>query len=194
MSVLSQILSSRTRAEIFRLLFGLGERELHLRDIERRTGLAVGTVRGELRKLLRLDLITARRDGNRLYYRANLEHPLYGDIRALVMKTSGLADVLRPRLEDGSIGIAFVFGSVADGSEKAASDVDLFIIGSAGLRALSSRLSGVAEELGREVNPYVLSPEEYRRRKKRGDHFLSRVLAAPKLFLVGTADELESMG
>jgi hypothetical protein len=59
---------------------------------------------------------------------------------------------------------------------------------------LSSRLSGVAEELGREVNPYVLSPEEYRRRKKRGDHFLSRVLAAPKLFLVGTADELESMG
>jgi DNA-binding transcriptional ArsR family regulator len=194
MSVLSQILSSRTRAEIFRLLFGLGERELHLRDIERRTGLAVGTVRGELRKLLRLDLITARRDGNRLYYRANREHPLYGDIRALVMKTSGLADVLRPRLEDGSIGIAFVFGSVADGSEKAASDVDLFVIGSVGLRALSSRLSGVADELGREVSPYVLSPEEYRRRKKRGDHFLSRVLVAPKLFLVGTADELESMG
>jgi len=194
MSVLIQILSSRTRAEIFRLLFGLGERELHLRDIVRRSGLAVGTVRSELRKLECLDLVTARRDGNRLYYRANTRHPLYRDIHTLVLKTSGLVDVLRSRLEGEGIAVAFVFGSVAAGQENAASDVDLFVIGRVGLRALSSRLSGAAEELGREINPYVLKLEEYLQRKKRGDHFLKRVLASPRLFLVGTADDLDAMG
>jgi len=194
MSVLAEILSSRTRAEIFRLLFGLGGLELHLREIVRRSGLSVGTVRGELRRLERLDLVVSRRDGNRLYYRANPRHPLYGDIRALVLKTSGLADVLRPRLETEKIEVAFVFGSVAEGREKAGSDVDLFIIGEIGLRAASGRLSGAAEQLGREVNPVVMRPEEFLRRRKRRDHFLAGVLASPKLFLVGSADELDAMG
>ena len=82
----------RARAEIFRLLFGVTDRELHVREIERRTGLTIGTVRQELGKLERTELVNARRDGNRLYYSANKEHPFYPGIHSLVVKTAGLVD------------------------------------------------------------------------------------------------------
>ena len=94
MSVLHEILSSRVRSEIFRLLFGASERQLYVREMERRTGLSVATVRQELQKLLRMQLVEAQRSGNRLYYRANKGHPLYPDIRNMVLKTAGMVDVL----------------------------------------------------------------------------------------------------
>ena len=99
MNLLAEILSSKIRAEIFRMLFGVNGGELHMREIERRSGLAIGTIQQELKKLLRLDLIKKRKDGNRLYYEANQEHPLYPDIRNLVLKTVGLVDCFREALK-----------------------------------------------------------------------------------------------
>jgi DNA-binding transcriptional ArsR family regulator len=118
MSTLADILSSRVKAEVFRLLFGLGESPLHLREIERRSGLAVGTVRQELQRLVSLGLVEKRPDGNRRLYTANRHHPLYPDIRKLVLKTSGLAEVLRAALEqEPAIWLAFVFGTLARGED-----------------------------------------------------------------------------
>ena len=133
MNVLAEILSSKIRAEIFRLLFGTSVEELHMREIERRSGYAIGTIQTELKKLLRLDLVKKRKDGNRLYYRANKENPLYPDIRSLVLKTIGLGDILKNVLrQDSDISIAFVFGSIARHEEMAGSDVDLMVIGKLG--------------------------------------------------------------
>ena len=99
MGILAELLSSRIRAGIFRILFGVApDTELHMREIERRTGFAIGTVQKELHKLHRLDIITRVKDGNRVYYHANTAHPLYPDIRGLVLKTSGLADVIKNAL------------------------------------------------------------------------------------------------
>ena len=111
------------------------------------------------------------------------------------MKTSGLAGVLRKALlPESAVRLAFVFGSVASGEENALSDIDLMVIGSLGLRTLVSRLSGVATQLGRELNPHIFSGAEFGRRKKSGDHFLTTVLAAPRLFLIGDEHELEGLG
>src|SRR5512136_828627 len=98
MNILAEILSSGVRAEIFRLLFGLDRAELHLREIVRGSGFSVGTVQTEMKKLSRLDLVHHRRDGNRLNYRANSGHPLYPEIRGLVLKTIGLVNILRDAL------------------------------------------------------------------------------------------------
>ena len=95
MDVLAKILSSGVRAEIFRVLFGLSAEELHMREIQRRSGFAIGTIQTELRKLLELDLVQKRRDGNRAYFSANREHSLFIDIHKLVLKTAGLVDVLK---------------------------------------------------------------------------------------------------
>lgn len=194
MPTLSDILSSRVRAEIFRLLFGLDEQELHLREMERQTGLSLGTVRQDLQKLVKLDLVKTRRDGNRLYYRANTDHPLYPEIRKLVLKTSGLVEIFKKVLDREGIQVAFIFGSLASNRERAASDVDLMVIGAVSLRSLSSWLAGASDQIGREINPHTMSVEEFRRRRQKADHFLSTVLESPKLFIVGKEHDLESMG
>jgi len=194
MNRLAELLSSRARAEIFRLLFnGMGE-EIHVREIERRSGLNDSTLRQELRKLVRLELVQSRRDSNRVYYRAKTENPLYPEIRNLVLKTSGLFDVLKSTLTDKRILVAFVFGSVARGEEKAGSDVDLMVIGQLGLRDLSRLLSGIEEKIGREVNPHVLREEEFGKRIRAKEHFVSSVMESPKIFIIGSQRELEAMG
>ena len=194
MNLLTEILSSRVRAEIFRLLFGVKDRELHVREIERQTGLTIATVRQELQKLERTELVISRKDGNRLYYQANKAHPLYSDIHNLVLKTSGLVEVLKEVLDRAEIKIAFVFGSIAGDDVGAGSDVDLLVVSETGLRAVSEWLSGISETIGREVNPYILSETEFKKRSQRGEHFLKQVLNSPKLFIVGNEDDLKSMG
>jgi DNA-binding transcriptional ArsR family regulator len=194
MGTLADILSSRVRAEIFRLLFGLNEKELHLREMERQTVLSLGTVRQDLQKLVKLDLVKTRRDGNRLYYRANTEHPLYPEIRHLVLKTAGLVEIFKSALDREGIQVAFIFGSLASSKERAESDVDLMVIGAVGLRTLSGWLAGVSEKIGREINPHTLSVEEFRQRKQKGNHFLTKVLESPRLFIIGNENDLEAMG
>ncbi|MBI4326941.1 MAG: nucleotidyltransferase domain-containing protein [Chloroflexi bacterium] len=184
------IVSSRVKAEILRLLFGLRQPELHLRELARQSGLSLGSIQQELRRLTRVGVVIARKDGNRVYYRANSRHPVHGDVCSLVLKTNGLAGVLHQALQDQQVRLAFVFGSIARGETRAESDVDLMVIGQVGLRRLTQLLSGVAERLGREINPHVLTSEEFQERKVRGDQFLTSILAAPKLFVKGTEDEL----
>lgn len=193
MNVLAEILSSRVRAEIFRLLFGAPGGELHTREIQRRAHLSLGTVQQELQKLKRLELIASSKDGNRVSYQANKVHPLYPEIHRLVLKTSGLVDVLGTALTDPKIEWAFVFGSIARGEGTAGSDIDLMIIGNLGLREVTGLLSGVADQIGLEVNPHVLRRAEFLKRKAAGEPFLMRVLAAPKVFAVGDPHEFDAM-
>src|SRR5438552_1764472 len=195
MGTLTALISSNVKAEVFRLLFGLDGGPLHLREIERRSGLAGATVQQELKRLTRLGVIEAQPDGNRTYYVAREDHPLYPEIRGLVLKTSGLADLLRNALQkEKNIGIAFVFGSFAHSRERAHSDVDLVVIGGVGLRQLMKLLSGVSEKIGREINPHVFTPAEFRRRKGIGDHFVRSVLAEPRIFIIGDEHELGAVG
>ena len=191
---LRDIVSSKRKAEVFRLLFGIDQRNCHLRDLARQAGLAVRTVQQELAGLAKVGLITARRDGNRLYYQANQDNPIYCDLRNIVIKTAGLVGVLQGPLDVPGIDLAFVFGSLAAGNARSTSDVDLMIIGTAGLRRVAQLLSGLSDRLGREINPHVLTTQEFLRRKRAADHFVSSVLASPRLFVIGSEHELAKLG
>jgi predicted nucleotidyltransferase len=187
---LLQILFPQVRAEVLRLLFADETRELHLRELTRQSGLSLGTLQTEVEKLRAADLLLSRRDGNRLYFRANAAHPLFADLRQLVLKTAGLREVLADALRDvPGIELAFVFGSLAAGTGKAGSDVDLLVIGDAGLRTLAPRLRPAAERLGREINPVTMTAAEFIRDRTKKT-FLRDVLAKDKLFLKGNSDEL----
>ncbi|MDR1281352.1 MAG: hypothetical protein LBK99_11095 [Opitutaceae bacterium] len=194
METLASLFCSQVRAGLLRLLFGLESGELHLRELQRRTGLAVRTIEQDVRKLLESGLVTARRSGNRLYYQANRQHPLYPELHGIVLKTAGLADVLLQALGNGEkIRIAFVFGSLARHEETSESDIDLMIIGGIGQRALASRLRKAADTLYREINPHIFSVAELRRRHAAKEHFWSNVLVNPKLFVIGDAHALEQL-
>jgi len=194
MPSLLSVLFPQGRAEMLRLLFAAAGRELHLRELTRQSGLGLGTVQDELLKLTRAGLVTSRRDGNRRYYRANAEHPLFSDLQQLVLKTAGLRDVLAEALQGlKGVEVAFVFGSLAGGVGGAASDVDLMVIGDAGLRALAPRLRQAGARLGREINPVTLTAAEFARDRRR-KAFLADVLAKEKLFVKGGPDELARLG
>ncbi len=195
MSLLSNILSSRTRAGIFSALFGLGARELHAREISRQTGVTLATVQQELKRLVELDLITRRKDGNRVYFQANTQHPLFPEIQNITVKTSGIVPLLREALESvaAEISFAFIFGSVARSAEQAHSDVDIMIIGTVGLRKISTLIVPVCQKLEREINPHTMTAETFSARLKEGDAFLTNVARSEKLFLIGGEDELGAM-
>ena len=194
MMTLLDIVSSKRKAEVFRLLFGVERQAYHLRELARQSGLALRTVQQEVAQLAKAGLVMTRRDGNRVYYQANQDNPVYGDLRSIVLKTAGLASVLQGALSVPGIELAFVFGSLASEKAHAESDVDLMIIGTVGLRKVAQLLSGVAERIGREINPHVLTKEEFAQRKCVGDHFISSVLASPRLFVIGSEHELAKLG
>jgi uncharacterized protein len=194
MNILAEILSSRVRAEIFRILFGTDAQEYHLREIQRRSKLAIGTVQQETTKLERLELIIKQQDGNRTYYKANTSNPLYREIHNLVLKTIGLTDILRTSLAIDAIKIAFVFGSFAAGTEKSDSDIDVFIIGEIGLRTVSKVLKEPSLKIGREINPHVMTLKEFITRKTEKEHFVKNIIDSPKLLIIGTENELTRLG
>jgi predicted nucleotidyltransferase len=116
------------------------------------------------------------------------------DIRSVLPEISDSLELIRTALsKEESIQVAFVFGSVARGEARPHSDFDLMVVGGLGLRQLTCCLSGLANRLGREINPHVFTPAEFRRRRIEGDHFVSTVLSQPRIFLVGHDDELATM-
>jgi DNA-binding transcriptional ArsR family regulator len=193
MNTLAEILSSNTRAEFFRLLFGLNQKEYYLRELAKCSGLTIGTIQQEALKLENLGLIHKRRDGNRTYFSANKDHPIYMDIHHLVLKTIGLRDVLRSYLPDNSIHFAFVFGSIASGNEKPDSDIDLFIMGDIGLRTLSKHLVEPGQIIGREINSYTISKKELTYKITQNDHFISTIISSQKLFIKGDENEFAKL-
>ena len=192
--MLAEILSSRIRVEIFRLLFGADNAALHMREIERKSGFAIGTVQRELRKLVKLDLIKKTKDGNRTYYQANKENPIYQDIFNIVQKTVGSIFLLKEALSQSTeIEFAFIFGSFATGKENSHSDIDLMVIGNLGLRNVVSLLSGISEKTGREINPHVFGTIDLKKRIKIKDHFVTNLINSNKLFIIGEEDEFRKL-
>ena len=193
MNLLAEILSSRVRADILRLLFTDKRQELHVRAIERQSCVTLNAVRQELKKLHNLDLVQSRRDSNRLYYKANINHPLHLILSELVSKTVGVTAILKQSLSIPTIQFAFIFGSMATNSEGAGSDIDLMIIGDIGLRELSTILSGQEQQTGREINPHIYSKKEFHKRLSTNDHLVSKIMAGEKVFIVGTENELNRL-
>jgi len=194
MSLLASMLSSKLRAEIFRIFFGIEDKEIHLREIERRSHFSIGSVRQETNKLVGLKLLIKRKDGNRTYFRANKNHPIYLDIHNIVLKTSGLPDLLRKHLYIPEVHFAFIFGSIASGTENEKSDIDLFVIGALGLRKISTLLKEPKTLVNREINSVVMSQNEFLQKLNSNDHFVNQVMESAKIMLIGAEYDLERLG
>lgn len=193
MDLLSQLFLSEIRAALFRLFFGPSTGRLYRAEIIARFEFAGRSVEEELEKLVRLELLHTTKDGNRRYYEVNRAHPLYPELRGIVLKNGGLRDVLAGALKGAKVEHAFVFGSIAAGTETAESDVDLMVIGAATHRQAASGLRRASETLAREINPHFFAAEEFFARLRKRDHFWGDVMAKPKLFIVGDDHEFADL-
>jgi len=190
---LSDVLFGRGRGALLGLLYGHPDESFYYREITRRlSAFSVGTLQRELATLSRLGLLVRTAKGNQVHYRANVEHPAYSELRALVAKTIGHNAVLRSALTPlaDRIKVAFVYGSVARGDEGAASDVDLMVVGEATLEEVVQHLGEAENALGRPINPTIYGVPEFRSKLTAGNHFLSAVMRGEKVFIIGDEDEL----
>ena len=186
----------KTRQGILAALLVQSNKAWFTAEIARRLGVPSSSLQRELRGLTEAGVLKMHRQGRMAYYQANAASPLFSDLRGLMLKTAGLVDVVADVLKplSAQIRIAFVFGSIAAGDEQHDSDIDLLLIGTIAPAELALPLRQAQELLGREINPLVYSPPEFRRKRAAKDHFLTHVLAEPKLFLLGNADELVKAG
>ena len=193
-SILSSTLFGRTRAAVLAVLYGHVGESFYLRQLARRTEIALGPVQREIRQLLNAGLVKKTTLGKQTLYSANEASPVFAEIKSLVGKTVGMHDVLVGALTPlrKKINLAFVYGSVARSSESEKSDVDLMIVGHVDFGAVVETLANAQKTLNREINPTVYSAQEFAS-KVRG-HFLKTVLTEKKLFLIGDESVLRELG
>jgi len=194
---LGEALFSKTQRQVLGLLFGNPGRSYYTKEIVRLAGVGMGSVQRELEKLAAVGLLSVTQIGNQKHYQANRTAPIFEELRGIVLKTFGLAGVLREALADlaSRISVAFVYGSVAKASDTASSDIDLLVISpSLGYTDLVARLAETEARLGRTVNPTLYKPADFARKLAEGNAFLGRVLDQPKIFLIGTEDDIPQPG
>jgi predicted nucleotidyltransferase len=195
MSTELEALFGKTRRAILSLLFSHPDESFHLRRILRSTGVLPGAGQRELVRLSKANLILRILKGQQVHFQANPRCPIFAELKSLITKTSGLVDILHSAL--GSFGhlirFAFVYGSFAGGRANKESDVDLLVIGAVGFSDVVEKLGRAQDILGREVNPMVVSIEEFQRRVAEEDHFLRSVLKSDLMFIIGDRHEFNRM-
>ena len=149
----------------------------------------------ELAALMQCGILEQRKEGRRTYFKADTRSPVFGELQGLFEKTKGIVPLLKGALKpfEDRILCAFVYGSVARGEEQAASDVDLMVIGKIGTADLVPALAKVEKRVGREINITNYSPEEFRKKMKQGNHFLTTVLVGSLEFVKGEQRDLDAI-
>lgn len=192
---LSTVLFGKTRKAILALLYGNTDQAFYQREIVRRTGVGMGAAQREVKNLSIAGIIKRTVRGNQVYYQADVTCPVFKELKGLVVKTVGVADVLRTALKSisGNIRVAFIYGSFVRGEERNGSDVDIMLVGAVTFAEVSSVLSDAQNSLSREVNPTVYPVREFRKKISEGHHFLRTVLSHEKIFLIGDENVLEKL-
>ncbi|MEO8193213.1 MAG: nucleotidyltransferase domain-containing protein [Gemmatimonadales bacterium] len=193
----AEALFGRTRRRVLALLFGQPANSFYLRQIARETGAGLGGVQRELSQLVAAGVILRVPKGPQVHFAPNPASPVYEELRSLLAKTAGIADVIRDALqryhERRLIDIAFIHGSVATGRQDAKSDIDLIIIGGVTLARLLPLLRNLQIRLGREINPSVYPREQFKLKYDRREHFVRRVMERPKIMLLGNENDLTEL-
>jgi uncharacterized protein len=181
----------KTRQSILAATFGEPHRWWYMRELARHLRLTPSSLQRELAALVRGGILLRRREGKHVYFQAATDSPIFQELHGLILKTVGLADVIRDVLKPlaDRIQWAFIYGSVARSDEHSASDVDLMLIGQVGLADVSRPLRKAERRLNRAVNPTTYTTDEFAAKVKSNHHFIATVMRSKKLFIKGDAGE-----
>jgi predicted nucleotidyltransferase len=183
------------RGEVLAATLTHPEKWWYLSELAHFLGTSPSSLQRELKALVDGGILESRREGTRVYFKADTRSPVFPELRVLIDKTAGVVPTLRSILRpfEGRIVCAFVYGSVARGEEHAQSDIDLLVVGDVGLADLTPTLRKTEARLGREVNMTSYSAAEFRRKATAKDHFLSEVLRGRKQFVKGDQRDVDDL-
>jgi len=190
---LSSALFSKVQQRVLALIFGQPERSFYMSEVVRNVRSGTGAVERELSRLQRSGLVSVERIGNQKHFRANHQSPIFEELRSIVVKTVALTEPLGKALEpySGRITAAFVYGSVAKGTDTARSDIDLMVIGDElNYSELYAALHDVEDALRRRISPTFFSLKDWQRKASGKGSFVSKVNASPKIFVLGSEKDL----
>jgi DNA-binding transcriptional ArsR family regulator len=190
---IASVLFSGTRQRLLSALLLNWRQPVYAMELAKHLGVRPSTLQRDLAKFTAAGILKMSRSGNRTYFQANEECPVFRELRSLLLKTCGLVDVLHAALAPlaSKIKVAAVYGSIATGTETSGSDIDLLIIGSVKMIDLSPLLEKATGKLRRQINPTLYTPEEFSQ-KARSSHFVQSVLGKPLLFVIGMNSDLET--
>lgn len=192
-SGIGEALFPKIRRKVLALFLLNPDKRFYFREAVRLLGDTPGSMQRELKSLTDSGILSMERIGIQKFYRANTDSPVYSELKAIAVKTFGVADVLRDILRteaEGQIEVAWIYGSVASGQDTSASDIDLMVIGTWSFRRLVAILRPVADHMQRPINPTLYSRSDFTAKIKNKNHFLLTVMKADKLFVVGNDDDL----
>ena len=190
---MANALFPKVRQRVLAVLFGNPGRSFYANEVIALAQSGTGAVQRELASLLEAGLLLMTKQGNQKHFQANAAAPIFAELRGLVLKTMGLADVLRAALApiEAQISLAFVFGSVAREQDTAQSDIDVMIVSdSLGYADVFGALEVASRQLGRKINPTLYLPEDITLRITQGNAFVTRVMEQPKIWLLGDEAQL----
>ena len=194
-SALADALFPKVRQRVLAVLFGTPDRSFYANEVIALAQSGTGAVQRELAGLSEAGLLTVRKQGNQKHYQANASAPVFTELRSLVLKTMGLADVLRVALAPlaEQMDAAFIYGSVARQQDTAHSDVDVMIVSNTlGYGEVFGALESATMALGRKVNPTLYTPADWAKRFEQDSAFVTRVWQQPKIWLIGTEEQLHA--
>ena len=194
-NTLSETLFSKNRRAVLGLLYGNPDQAFYLRRVVRATGGGHGAIQRELKALSDAGILRRTVRDRQVYFQANPECPVFEELKALIVKTAGVADVLKAALAPlgDRVQIALLYGSMARARQTRDSDVDVLLVGDVAFREVVAALADAQSRLSREVNPTVYAPDEFQSKLASGHHFLTSVLKTEKVFLIGSERELERL-
>ena len=187
-SAIGDALFTKTQQRVLGLLYGRPEQTFYLNEIVRLAAVGKGSVSRELEKLCAAGLLTVSRQGNQNHYQANANNPIFNELKAITQKTFGVVDIIKAALVSllRKLSRAFIYGSVAQGTEHAGSDIDLMLVGDdISYSEVMDLLAPAEKQLGRTINPTLYTVAEFTDRKTNHQPFIQRVMEQPKLWLVG---------
>jgi predicted nucleotidyltransferase len=192
---MANALFPKVRQRVLAVLFGTPDRSFYSNEVIALAQSGTGAVQRELAGLSDAGLLTVSKQGNQKHYQANANAPVFAELRGLVLKTMGLADVLRAALLPlaAQIDLAFVYGSVAKQQDTAHSDIDVMIVSlGLGYADVFGALESATATLGRKINPTLYTPADLAKRIHSDNAFVTRVLQQPKIWLIGNEEQLHA--
>lgn len=189
---LGNVLFGKAKRAIFSQLFGRPDTRFYVRELARAANVTPSTLSRDLTALASAGVIVRVQEGRQVYYQANPASPVYQELRGLITKTFGIADVLRQMLAPVAerVCVAAVYGSVAKGTHVAKSDVDLLIVGDIRSAQIADELIKAEEALARSISPTIYPRGEFAK-AARDSPFLKAIMERPLLFLIGDKHELK---
>jgi len=193
--MLETLLGSKLRAKVLGWLFSHPDERYFVRQLTALVKEDSTNVSRELARLEKTGILVSTTEGRQKYYQANRQSPIFNELHGLMLKTVGVADIIKKALEPrtADIRLAFIFGSVARRAEDRFSDIDLMVVGRISSGDVVSLLAPAEEKLAREINPVVYPIAEYKRKVREDHHFVKTVLEEGKIFVIGAEDELRRL-